>query len=77
MGVINPLSFALQDFRRGHAQDLLEAGASLGTILRAGEWRSSAFMAYLDVSVMEAKAVLEAHWAQSSGEEDEAPQVPE
>ena len=61
----------LHDFRRGHAQDLLEAGASLMTILRAGEWRSAAFMAYLDTAEMEARAVLQAHLGQSSDEEGE------
>ena len=29
------------------AQDIIDAGGSLATLLRAGEWRSSAFLKYL------------------------------
>ena len=38
----------------GHAQDLAERGRTLSCILRAGDWRSSAFMAYLDTADIEA-----------------------
>lgn len=34
-------------FRRGMARDILDAGGSLATLLRAGDWRSAAFVAYL------------------------------
>ena len=34
-------------FRRGMAQDIIDGGGSLATLLRAGEWRSSAFLKYL------------------------------
>ena len=33
--------------RRGMARDIVDAGGSLATLLRAGEWRSAAFIAYL------------------------------
>lgn len=33
--------------RRGMARDIVDAGGSLATLLRAGEWRSGAFAAYL------------------------------
>ena len=33
--------------RRGMARDIVDAGGSLVTLLRAGEWRSGAFAAYL------------------------------
>lgn len=77
-------TYTTRDFRRGHAQDLVDAGwpfvalhfhglasccslgARIGEILRAGEWRSPAFMAYLDVTALEAAAVVEA----ALGEED-------
>lgn len=50
-----------QDFRRGHAEDLRLSGASLRTILQAGEWRSPAFLKYLDVDRLEADMVMQAH----------------
>ena len=60
--------YKLHDFRRGHAQDLLESGAGLALILKAGEWKSAAFLAYVDWSRLEEKAVLEAQLADSDGE---------
>ena len=53
--------YRTHDFRRGHALDLQKGGASLRTILEAGEWRSAAFLKYLDVGALEAGAVSEAH----------------
>ena len=40
-------------FRRGHARDLLENGSTLAQILRAGQWKSAAFMRYLNVKDIE------------------------
>ena len=59
----------MKDFRRGHAQDLLDNGARLCTIPRAGEWRSAAFANYLDTQALDEKAVLEAHLNMSSDDE--------
>ena len=59
------------DFRRGHARDLQERGASLAEILRAGEWRSPAFLSYLDVHELERGAVVEAHLEESSDSESD------
>ena len=69
LGVEGHASYRLHDFRRGHAQDLLEKGSRLQVILSAGEWSSSAFTANLDTCDLEARAALEAHWAAS---EDDA-----
>ena len=33
--------------RRGMARDIVDAGGSLATLLRAGQWKSAAFVAYL------------------------------
>ena len=33
--------------RRGMARDIVDAGGNLATLLRAGDWRSAAFVAYL------------------------------
>ena len=65
LGVAHPYAFKLHDFRRGHAQDMLEKGSKLRVILAAGEWTSSAFTAYLDTCDLESRAVLEAHWVAS------------
>ena len=45
------------------------AGKSLWEILQAGEWRSPAFLAYLDMMDLEAGVVVEAPLAESSGDE--------
>lgn len=60
LGVQGAGLFRLHDLRRGHAKDLQEAGATLAEILAAGEWRSCAFMAYLDRDDLERDAVVEA-----------------
>ena len=39
------------------AQDIIDAGGSLAVLLRAGEWRSSAFLKYLRESQPEEAAV--------------------
>ena len=50
-------------------RDLQARGASLGEILRAGEWWSSSFMDYMDQDALEGAAVLEAHFAASDDED--------
>ena len=52
--------------RRGHAGNLRSSGANLSEILRAGEWRSPAFLDYLDVNELESAAVVEAHLEEES-----------
>ena len=63
LGVKDALRYRTHDFRRGHAKDLVAAGASLREILNAGEWRSAAFLSYLDKDELECDATLEAHVA--------------
>ncbi len=48
LGVPNAKGYRTQDLRRGHAEDMRQSGSSLAEILRAGQWRSAAFMKYLD-----------------------------
>ena len=62
-------SFRTQDLRRGHAKDMQLNGATLYEILSAGEWRSPAFLAYLDLMELEMGAVMEAHIEESSSED--------
>ena len=46
--------------RRGMAQDIIDAGGSLAVLLRAGDWRSSAFLAYLRENQPQEAAVSQA-----------------
>ncbi len=39
--------------------------------LRAGQWRSPAFMSYIDAQELERRAVVEAHVEESSDEDDD------
>ena len=66
--------YRTHDLRRGHARDLQASGATVCEILKAGEWRSAGFMAYMDKESLESDAVLEAHF-QVSDDEDDAPGV--
>ena len=57
------------DFRRGHAEDMRRNGATLGEILRAGDWRSPAFLFYLDRAQLDHDRTVEAHALVSSDED--------
>ena len=41
--------FGLHSLRRGAAQELVEKGGDLATLLRAGGWKSASFRSYLDL----------------------------
>ena len=45
--------YTLKAFRAGHATELAMQGKSLGEILQAGEWRSKAFLAYVDANCVD------------------------
>ena len=66
VGVANADLYRTHDWRRGHAKDLQCAGAALREILEAGEWRSPAFLDYLDLEKLEHDLVVEAHMDESS-----------
>lgn len=61
LGVQNSEQYRTHDLRRGHAQDLVESRAPLYEILKAGEWRSPAFLNYLEWNTLEKEAVIQAH----------------
>jgi hypothetical protein len=61
--------FRCHDLRRGHAKDMQLNGASLYEILAAGEWRSPAFMEYLDKYQLETDVVVQAHVGESDDED--------
>ena len=56
----NAAVFRTHDFRRGHAEDLRRGGSRLYEILAAGDWKSGAFLAYLDRVGLERDQVIEA-----------------
>ena len=72
LGVPNASKHGTHDFRRGHAEDLRKGKARLQEILAAGDWKSAAFMAYLDKAGLERDAVLEAQLTGLTDSEDEA-----
>ena len=57
-------------FRRVHV--VIFGGAQLWQILEAWEWRSPAFLKYLDVHKLEADLVVQAHVDDESESEDDA-----
>ena len=69
LGIDGGNQYWLHDFRRGHAQDMVDGGGRLGEILLAGEWSSPAFTRYLDMNSLVTSAVVEAHIIESDDEE--------
>ena len=57
--VQDPMNIGTHAFRRGMAQDIISAGGSLATLLRAGEWHSRAFFKYLRETQAEDEAVAQ------------------
>lgn len=57
------------DLRRGHAEDMRAWGCELAKILHWGEWKSPAFLSYVEASQLEADAVVSAHVDESSEDE--------
>lgn len=72
LGVPDATKHGSHGFRRGHAEDLHKGGARLQEILAAGDWKSAAFMIYLDRVGLERDAVLEAQLSGLTDSEDEA-----
>ena len=68
LGVADAHLYRTHDLRRGHARDLQARGATLREILLAGDWRSAAFLKYLDIEQLEDDVVVEAHLDPSSDE---------
>jgi len=53
LSVPDAQKYGTHAFRRGHAEDLRKRGCALSEILRAGQWKSSAFMTYLDEAALD------------------------
>jgi hypothetical protein len=47
------------------SEDMRQSGCTLAEILRAGQWRSAAFMAYLDAAGLDRVRILPALFAAS------------
>ena len=70
LGVEHAQAYTLKAFRAGKATALAASGKSLGHILAAGEWRSSAFLSYVDTDVVDQAQLLDAT-LEASGDEQE------
>ena len=70
LGLCDAQLYRTRDFRRGHAKDIQMRGGTLYEILSAGEWRSPSVSKYLDLMELELGSVVEAHLAESSGEDE-------
>ena len=70
IGVPQAKTYRTHDLSRGHAQDLIDNGANLAQILQAGQWRSPAFLAYVDTEALEDNVVVEAHLDESSSDDE-------
>ena len=66
-------SMSWKAFRAGKASCLAAQGCSIGEILTAGEWKSRAFLAYVDETVIDSAAMLKESMQES---EDEAEPLP-
>jgi hypothetical protein len=62
-------AYRTHDLRRGHALDLQQSGAPLWEILQAGEWRSPAFLQYLDLHRLDQDLVVQAHMDEDSDDD--------
>ena len=76
VGVADAASYSSHGFRRGTAQAMLARDAPLRDILAAGNWRSAAFLEYLDREAIDERAVLNLLCADEAQEGLASPQPP-
>ena len=69
-GQVDAHLYRTHDLRRGHALDLQLSGVPLYVILAAGDWKSPAFLAYLDKYRLERDLVQQAHLEEAMDESD-------
>ena len=60
LGVAGAKTFTLKAYRAGKATSMAAAGATIGQILLAGEWRSQAFLRYVDTDIVDHAQLLSA-----------------
>ena len=68
MGVPGAMHFSGKAFRAGKATAMAASGSSIGSILTAGEWRSAAFLSYIDETEVDAACLL--HKALEDSDDD-------
>ena len=68
LDIENPEQYTLKMFRAGHATTLAEEGKSIGHILQAGEWKSAAFLSYIDEDAVDAAQIVEHVFSESDAE---------
>ena len=71
LGVESAESYTLKCFRAGKATALVLSGSTLAAVLEAGEWRSRAFLNYVDANRVDAQLALEMAQAASDAEGDD------
>ena len=69
-GVENGSKVGTHALRRGMAQDILDAGGSIAVLMRAGGWKSNAFLSYLRDSQPQERAVSELVFNLSDSEDE-------
>ena len=70
IGVEDAERYGTHAVRRGMAQDILDMGGQLPALLKAGDWRSSAYLRYLRVSQTDDVAVAQAAMFLSDSDEE-------
>ena len=68
LGIANAGSLGSHSLRRGMASDIIDAGGSLAVLLKAGDWRSAAFLQYLRDHQIEETAASQLLIAHSDSE---------
>ena len=76
IGVANAQVYTLKCYRAGKATALAASGESIGAILQAGEWRSAAFLSYVDEEVVDERQLLEDQLAASDDDACSLPPTP-
>ena len=71
-GVVNAETVTSHGFRRGMAQDVVNSGGTLATLLKAGDWHSKAFFKYLRESHVQGHAIAELVVMASDSEDEQS-----
>ena len=58
-GIANSDKLGTHVLRRGMARDIIDAGGSLATLLRAGDWKSASYIKYLREGQVEERAAAD------------------
>ena len=70
IGIEDAQRYGTHALRQGMAQDILDMGGSLPALLRAGDWKSSAYLRYLRASQTDDLAIAQATICLSDSENE-------